>query len=482
MLPRVAIKRADLSDLERRLVKCALAGTVLDLTDDGPDDPEAMSRWGPEREVRADVIRDLLLGRLTDGVLDPRGVWLVGAVVTDCIDLDNCDVKVSFRLEFCRLDRGITACQSRLHSVDLRNCAVEGGTVISGAVHLAGARIAGPLVMVGSTLKNRNGPALRADLAEISAGVMLNEGFSATGIGYAGAVRLAEARIEGQLVMSGANLTNDRGPALSAHGASIKGDLYLDDGFTATGWSDNRTVRLSNARIEGRLYIDAAALPTDDQFFWGDQLWVVDGLTYDGYPRGIEIGAWLAFLRNGTTAYAAQPYQHLAQACRAAGHDADARRVLMDQRRDQIARGGLTRAERAWGRFTFWTLGYGYQPWRAGIGLLMVLAAALGLVSTVGARDNVLGSVSTTTISTMEGSPPEVRTVTVAGGCDGFSRAAIAVDTAIPLIKVPLTPACTVQPGTLGNWFTALTVLLRALAWAFAALFAAAFTSIIRKT
>ena len=75
----------------------------------------------------------------------------------------------------------------------------------------------------------------------------------------------------------------------------------------------------------------------------------VDGLTYTGLPAGISTHNWLRLLADGTPTYAAQPYQQLAAANRAAGHDGQARRILMAQRRDQLDRRALTgRGERGW--------------------------------------------------------------------------------------------------------------------------------------
>ena len=138
--------------------------------------------------------------------------------------------------------------------------------------------------------------------------------------------------------------------------------------------------------------------------------------------------------------------------------------------------------ERSWARFTGFTLGYGYQPWRAAIGLLGVLAAALVLVFTLGSRNDVLGPATTTTTTSGTGMPPQTRTVTADGACTLFGRVAVAGDIGIPLVKAPTSDQCTIQASTAGNWFSALATVLRALAWASAVLFAAAFTSIIRKT
>ena len=84
------------------------------------------------------------------------------------------------------------------------------------------------------------------------------------------------------------------------------------------------------------------------------------------------------------SSYAAQPYQQLAAAYRNEGHDSDVRAILIAQRRDQIARGGLARTDLWWARFTGWLLGYGYQPWRALLYLAGVLAVSVALTLPLG--------------------------------------------------------------------------------------------------
>ena len=84
---------------------------------------------------------------------------------------------------------------------------------------------------------------------------------------------------------------------------------------------------------------------------------------------------WLRLLRDGTPVYAAQPYRQLVAEYRALGDDRQAREVLMAQRDEQLARADTSRPDRAWGRITRTTLGYGYQPLAA----LLFLAAVLAL-------------------------------------------------------------------------------------------------------
>ena len=69
---------AALTDLERRLVETAVAGQTLDL------------RAAPERELRAGLVRDVLLGE--HGPVDARGLQVRGAALVGPLDLGGCTV------------------------------------------------------------------------------------------------------------------------------------------------------------------------------------------------------------------------------------------------------------------------------------------------------------------------------------------------------------------------------------------------------
>jgi hypothetical protein len=238
-----------------------------------------------------------------------------------------------------------------------------------GAVRLDGARIVGSLTVTGATLRNSTGPALHADGLQIDGHVLLEERFIAEGAGDDGAVRLHGARIGGQLSLRGAVLRNPSGPALHAETMQTNDDVFLDEGFTAEGAESLGTIRLLGGRVGGQLHLAGGTVinTTNEQL-----LWAIDGLTYSGVPqlapdRNRE--AWLKLLRTGTIVYAAQPYLQLAAVYRAEGHDSDTRAILMAQREDQLARGGLSMLDRSWARLTGVLLGYGHQPWRAFIAL-----------------------------------------------------------------------------------------------------------------
>ena len=204
-----------------------------------------------------------------------------------------------------------------------------------GTIRLLGAHIAS-LDCSGARLENTIGPALEADHLEVDRDVALDGGFTATSVSDLGTIGLSGAHIGGVLYCGGARLENTTGPALEADGLRVDQDVLLNDGFTATSAGGRAVLVLTGARIGGtfRLDTDRVTHMAPDQ----GSLIELDGLTYSGLPRPASRRRWLTLLREHTPAYAAQPYQHLAAAYRAAGHDRDARTILIAQRRDQIHR------------------------------------------------------------------------------------------------------------------------------------------------
>jgi hypothetical protein len=384
-----------------------------------------------------------------------------------------------------------------------------------GAVRLSYAHLGGQLDCTGATMRNNSGPALMADGLQVDQDVSLSQNFEAVGFGVDGAVRLVGAHCgqldcqlgmihndtgpalvadglrvdqlvhlhlfeaigageDGAVRLSGAHLgaldctsatmRNDSGPALAAEGLQVDQDVHFRGGFEAVGAGDGVTLDLSEVRIGGALEFAPAQLEhTPNRHA---QL-ALDGLTYAGLPKGISSRNWLHLLREGTKSYAAQPYQHFASAHRAAGNDEGVRTILMEQRRDQIHRGGLRGRDRAWARLTGVTLGYGYQPWRALLFLIAVAITAVILALTLGAQGG---------LARTDPQPP------TATQCSVVERVAVGLDLGLPLVKTGTQAHCEPTTSTTGQVLTVAGWGLQVLAWAFATLFVAGFTGAVRKT
>ena len=187
-------------------------------------------------------------------------------------------------------------------------------------------------------------------------------------------------------------------------------------------------------------------------------------------PERISAQGWRELLRDGTPGYAAQPYQQLAAGCRALGDDRQAREMLMAQRDDELARADTRWPERLWGKITKVTLGYGYQPWRALLFLAAVVALSCVLAVVLGSH----GALAQTRDTAAPGQP-----------CTVIQRVSVGLDLNLPVGTSLARAGCdlpTDAASATAAWLAAAGWVLRVLAWVFAALFIAGFTSAVRKT
>ena len=340
------------------------------------------------------------------------------------------------------------------------------GTGEMGAVRLLGADAGITFECDGATLSNKSGPALLADGLQVGESVYLRNGFTATGAGEIGAVRLLGAHIGTQLDCGRATLSNDSGTALDVEGVQVGQNMFLTEQFTSTGGGAVPAVDLTSARVGGTLFFDPARLEHKSD---PHRRLSCDGLTYTGVPQRIPVRDWLDLLRNGTPRYAAQPYQQLAAGYRAAGDDRQAREVLMAQRDDELTRTETRWTERAWGKITKITLGYGYQPWRALLFLAGVVLASIVLAIVLGAH----GALAQTKDTASPGRP-----------CTVSQRLSVGLDLNLPVGTSLARVGCDLtgnSASTSATWLSNAGWVLRVLGWVFAALFVAGFTSAVRK-
>jgi hypothetical protein len=383
----------------------------------------------------------------------------------------------------CYMDQGMSVRGARIPYLSLAGCRLEDATrpalsasrlgaqamfldksefICHGhddAVRLQGARL-GQFHALDAMFFSRSGAALNARSLRVEEMTLL-VGVTAVGNGTTAAVRLTAARL-GWLDCSGATIRNESGPALDAIGLQVDQAAYISGGFAAVGSGDQPVVDLSGVRTAGTLVLD----PTKIENTMNPQARLnIDGLTYAGLPVGLPLPAWLQLLREGTPTYRAQPYQQLAAAYRAAGHDSEVRQILIAQRRDQIRRRVLTGAgERLWVRSTGFTLGYGYQPWRALLALLAITAVAVALAVSLGSHGGL------------------ARTSPAGSACSTTEQVGVGLDLGLPLVKTGARDRCNTTVSTTGQVLMVAGWALQVLAWAFATLFVAGLTGAVRKT
>jgi hypothetical protein len=504
----------DLTDVERRVVDAVAGGHRLDLL--GPDEeiaPEARAGWGPDRTVRGELLRQILLDRFAwpgGDRPDSRGVWLRGARLAGGLDLAEVESRLPLALVDCVATEPVRLTGSRLSAVDLsglvgtnvvaREATIERGLMLVGArlacdspegtVNLGAARLGTWLDLSGGRLVNTDpeGPVFNGNDLTTGAGIFLNRGFHAEGGGPLGAVRLSGATIGGQVALTEASIRNTGGPALVADYLRTRSNLMLNGGFHAVGRHDSGTVRLFGADIGGRLVcvggrVDAAepsqlAVNLSQTRVTGDLLLPADltdgpilltGLTYEGTVGRASLSEWLDLLANRTPHYASQPYFQLAAAHQAAGHERDVRRIHLARQRDLLRRGDLDFWGRLWHRITGLTVGYGYRPVIALLWWLGTVALSVLLISAVAAP---AGAVHRVPLG--EGEPT---------ACSAADQVGLALTMATPLVKPGNQQACLVDTTSgLGQAVLAGTWVLQALGWAFVTLFVAGFTGLVRRS
>jgi len=112
-------------------------------------------------------------------------------------------------------------------------------------------------------------------------------------------------------------------------------------------------------------------------------------------------------------------------------------------------------------------LRYGYQSWRALLWLAAILAVAVGVALTAGAQ-------------TIAVHPKDA--VNPGAHCSVVEQIGLGIDLAVPLINTGSKARCDFDTDQhWGQWLTAGGWLVQLLGWAFATLFIAGFTGIIRK-
>ncbi|QKV73290.1 hypothetical protein [Amycolatopsis sp. Hca4] len=370
-----------------------------------------------------------------------------------------------------------------------------------GAVRLLGATIGGQFVAEKLRADNHSGPGLAAD------GIKVHNNFSLTGAhiagsGPRGAVRLVGARLGSQFQCDGMQAVNASGPGLSADHLVVESSLSLRNARIA-GAGDHGALRLHSAKVSGQFDLRAAwirsahgatigltSAQAGSQVFlparlvcpqpWGHSCRWSTAIDLEHFTFGslasLSWRQWLHLIRFHTPEYTPSPYQKLAAAERAAGHDGNARHILIAQqqdflRRDADALGGrLTRFfHRSWGVLA----GYGYRARRTAAALALALLAAVtvGLVAghiTDGAHH---AAERVTSFALPIGQP-----------CTPVELIGVGLDRGLPLSPTGVRTRCDLNTETTaGQWLTLLIWLIQAAVWGLATLALAGYTGLIRK-
>ncbi|MFJ5260315.1 membrane-associated oxidoreductase [Streptomyces sp. NPDC088387] len=405
----------DLTPAELRVWRAFPRGETVDFRTADDEDAADGAGWGPERTLRASVLKALLVsGDQEDGEVSLLRV--VGARVTGPLDLTHAVVDHAVRLSHCHFTdapcfygaqlRRLSLRGSLLPAVDLGNVRIDGVLQLSdcrvrGRMHLNSAQISSTVYLARAelTTPDPTRPALRLDQT------VIGEDLSAPGLRATGEVRFNGATVSGNVDLSDARLDRPGGGlALDGQTLVVEGDFRMKRA-RVNGW-----VGLRGARIAGRLDLSYAELSNPGESALRansctfGELWLrrgapvqgrvslrhtrtdvlflepekvpdtvyLDSLVYTSLIPNEPAERRLPLLERDGDGYVPYAYEQLTAAYRRNGDDAAARRVqLAKQRRHRAT---LARYARTWGLLQDATVGYGFRPLRA-CGWLLSLVA-----------------------------------------------------------------------------------------------------------
>ncbi|MFG2172039.1 membrane-associated oxidoreductase [Streptomyces niveus] len=415
-----------LTAAERRVWDAFPTGEVVYFrTADEPGPDVAGSGWGPERSVRAEVVRAVLLGGARrDGEIP--ALRIVGARITGSLNLRYATADCSILLGGCYFDDVPNLYGAQFRQLNLSESVLPGMTAatlrIDGVLRMTDCRVRGPVRLGGARISG----AVFLDRAEFGAAVpepaadgdpepepllQLNhadvgDDLSAPGLRVDGSLRLDSATVTGSFVLDDAVLTAPGRTALDAERLTVGSDLRAKR-LRAQG-----RVNLSAARIPGQLNLAYAQLSQPggvalrasscvigelwlrqtarmegsvnlrrsqiDLLFVPPEVWPesvrLDGLTYGTLAPHEPAERRLAVLERDGDGYVPYAYEQLTASYRRIGDDAAARTVQLVKQRRQ--RRGLAWYARLWGHVQDLTVGYGFRPMRAVAWMLSLLLVA----------------------------------------------------------------------------------------------------------
>ncbi|MFF4501527.1 membrane-associated oxidoreductase [Streptomyces sp. NPDC001401] len=402
----------DLTPAEQQVWRAFSTGAAVDFLEGTAEDVAEGASWGPERTVRAAVLRALLL----NGPQEPgeiAAVKLAGARITGVLDVRYGTSDFAIRLSHCHFDEVPLLYGARFRQLNLSDSVLPGLTAatvrVEGVLRLTGCRIRGPVRLGGAHIAG----AIFMDRAELSAPdetvlelnhVTIGDDLWAPGLRTEGEVRLNGAEVAGSIRLNDARLERPGRAVLDAETLTVQGDVLMRKVRTR-GW-----IGLRGARIGGRLELSHARLsnPGDAALRASSctigELWLRKGppmegdlnlrraqievlflepqklptqvflsdLVYTSLTPHVPAEHRLPMLERDGDGYVPHAYEQLATSYRRVGDDHAARMVqLAKQRRLRSTRAWYGRL---WGYVQDATVGYGFRPLRAAVWLLSLLA------------------------------------------------------------------------------------------------------------
>ncbi|MEU1439294.1 membrane-associated oxidoreductase [Streptomyces sp. NPDC005786] len=401
----------DLTSSEHQLCEAFPRGEPVDLRQSQNENPEQPGAWGPERTVRADVLRALLLSGPPESGKVPA-LHLTGARITGLLNLRHAEIVHPIQLNACHFEQTPDFYGARTRQLDLRGSCLPALTAtaihvedtlrltdcrIPGSIQLGSAQIAGAVFLDRAHLGTDGGCVLQLSNASIG-----NDIWAPKLVAH-GEICLGATRIEGTLDLEDARIRNSGGNALNA------AHLTVGTVLNAGGLITDGRVRLTGTKVTGLLTFieaqlrnpggvalgvssceaavfslwDAAPVSGDVKMHYANfkiihakpQVWPakvrLDGLTYEAIVPRLPAAQRLALLERDEAGFVPHAYEQLADSYRRVGDDNEARTVQLAKQRRQ--RTTLTWYGKIWGHLQDATVGYGFRPTRAMTWLLALL-------------------------------------------------------------------------------------------------------------
>ena len=235
-----------------------------------PPAHQPMEEWGPDRTIRAEMLRHLLVEQ--EWPVHARGVVLRRVRITGLLDLESATVRCPVRLKECYLDADepLLLESATVSVLDIQECRLAGlsaGRLVATKgvdlslstftqpVQLTDADVSGGLYCDGATLTgiDSDGYAFMGSRMKVSGGLFLTnftwrkfvQPFTA-----AGAVILDDAEINGGLQFDSAHLDGRQreGLALAGFRMKVNGEVTLNRAVVPSGG-----IGLTDANITGPL-------------------------------------------------------------------------------------------------------------------------------------------------------------------------------------------------------------------------------------
>ncbi len=450
------------------------------------------------------------------GINVEQSLFLRKARVTGTIHLNR--AKIGGQLDCVEAE--LTASEG--HALNAQGINVEQSLFlrkarVTGTIDLNSAKIGGQLDFEGAELTVPTGHALNAQGINVAQDLFLR------GAMVTGSIVLGGAKIGGQMDCRGATFDGKGGNALNLQRATVIEALVWQRVTVTAG-----VVSLAAATV-GDLCDDLTSWPKahDPSLPSPQPKLDLDGFTYTRLiattTRAKDRLPWLAAGSYWEGNFTPQPYTQLAKVLREIGHDREARVVLIERERRLAEHERLSQYRKRNGKYLFplekplkdiafilqwlwdiafrWAIGYGYQPWRAAIALITLIA--LSSVTAQRAWDEgsfapnsdvILMSQSWVDLTAQDCQPTSVGctqnpakdwSAKYASGMDwdSFYAVAYGVDLVLPLIDLgqnaAWAPSKDRGPWGLFLWWGRWVAVI--FGWLFSALGAAALTGIMQR-